>query len=46
MYEEAFSNPIKAAEYGIEVVEVRIKRTDLPPEIANSILGEDSITEM
>ena len=27
---------IKAAEYGIEVVEVRIKRTDLPPEIANS----------
>ncbi len=27
----------KAAEYGIEVVEVRIKRTDLPPEIANSI---------
>lgn len=27
----------KAAEYGIEVVEVRIKRVDLPPEIANSI---------
>ena len=30
---------IKAAEYGIEVVEVRIKRTDLPPEIANSIFN-------
>jgi modulator of FtsH protease HflC len=29
----------KAAEYGIEVVEVRIKRTDLPPEIANSIFN-------
>ncbi len=28
---------IKAAEYGLEVVEVRIKRTDLPPEIASSI---------
>lgn len=27
----------KAAEYGIEVVDVRIKRADLPPEIANSI---------
>ena len=27
----------KAGEYGIEVVEIRIKRTDLPPEIANSI---------
>jgi membrane protease subunit HflC len=30
---------IKAGEYGIEVVEVRIKRTDLPPEIANSIFN-------
>ena len=30
---------IKAAEFGIEVVEVRIKRTDLPPEIANSIFN-------
>ncbi len=30
---------IKAAEYGIEVVEIRIKRTDLPPEIANSIFN-------
>ncbi|MBT5548902.1 MAG: protease modulator HflC [Nitrospina sp.] len=30
---------VKAAEYGIEVVEVRIKRTDLPPEIANSIFN-------
>ena len=30
---------IKAAEYGIEVVEVRIKRTDLPPEVANSIFN-------
>ena len=30
---------IKASEYGIEVVEVRIKRTDLPPEIANSIFN-------
>ena len=29
----------KAAEYGIEVVDVRIKRADLPPEIANSIFG-------
>ena len=29
----------KAAEYGLEVVEVRIKRTDLPPEIANSIFN-------
>ena len=29
----------KAAEYGIEVVEVRIKRTDLPPEVANSIFN-------
>lgn len=27
----------KAAEYGITVVDVRIKRADLPPEIANSI---------
>lgn len=30
---------IKAGEYGIEVVQVRIKRTDLPPEIANSIFN-------
>ena len=30
---------IKAAEYGLEVVEVRIKRTDMPPEIANSIFN-------
>ena len=30
---------IKAAEYGLEVVEVRIKRTDLPPEIASSIFN-------
>jgi len=30
---------VKAAEYGIEVVEVRIKRTDLPPEVANSIFN-------
>ena len=30
---------IKAAEYGLEVVEVRIKRTALPPEIANSIFN-------
>lgn len=30
---------IKAGEYGLEVVEVRIKRTDLPPEIANSIFN-------
>ena len=29
----------KAAEYGLAVVEVRIKRTDLPPEIANSIFN-------
>jgi modulator of FtsH protease HflC len=29
----------KAAEYGIEIVAVRIKRTDLPPEIANSIFN-------
>jgi membrane protease subunit HflC len=29
----------KAKEYGIEVVEVRIKRTDLPPEVANSIFN-------
>lgn len=29
----------KAAAYGIEVIEVRIKRTDLPPEIANSIFN-------
>ena len=29
----------RAAEYGIEVVDVRIKRTDLPPEIANSIFN-------
>ena len=29
----------KAAEYGLEVEEVRIKRTDLPPEIANSIFN-------
>ena len=28
---------LKAAEYGIEVVEVRIKRTDLPQDIAASI---------
>ncbi len=27
----------KASEYGIEVVDVRTKRADLPPEIANSI---------
>jgi membrane protease subunit HflC len=30
---------VKAGEYGLEVVEVRIKRTDLPPEIANSIFN-------
>ncbi len=30
---------IKAKEYGIEVIEVRIKRTDLPPEVANSIFN-------
>ncbi|MFQ5451271.1 MAG: protease modulator HflC [Nitrospinaceae bacterium] len=29
----------KAAELGIQVVGVRIKRTDLPPEIANSIFN-------
>ncbi|MFQ5717010.1 MAG: protease modulator HflC [Nitrospinales bacterium] len=29
----------KAEEYGIEVVDVRIKRADLPPEIANSIFN-------
>ncbi len=29
----------KAAEYGIEVMDVRIKRTDLPPEIASSIFN-------
>jgi len=29
----------KAADYGIEVVDVRIKRADLPPEIANSIFN-------
>ncbi|MBI5428813.1 MAG: protease modulator HflC [Nitrospinae bacterium] len=29
----------KAAEYGIEVIDVRIKRTDLPEEIANSIFN-------
>jgi membrane protease subunit HflC len=29
----------RAAEYGIEVIDVRIKRTDLPPEIANSIFN-------
>jgi membrane protease subunit HflC len=28
-----------ASEYGIEIVAVRIKRTDLPPEIANSIFN-------
>ena len=30
---------VKAKEYGIEVIEVRIKRTDLPPEVANSIFN-------
>ena len=30
---------IKAAEYGIEMADVRIKRVDLPPEIANSIFN-------
>ena len=30
---------IKSAEYGIEMVDVRIKRIDLPPEIANSIFN-------
>jgi len=29
----------KAHEYGIEVIDVRIKRSDLPPEIANSIFN-------
>ena len=29
----------KAAEYGIEMADVRIKRIDLPPEIANSIFN-------
>ncbi len=29
----------KAGEYGIEIIDVRIKRTDLPPEIANSIFN-------
>jgi membrane protease subunit HflC len=29
----------KASEYGIEIVAVRVKRTDLPPEIANSIFN-------
>jgi len=29
----------KADEYGIELVDVRIKRIDLPPEIANSIFN-------
>lgn len=29
----------KAAEYGIEMIDVRIKRVDLPPEIANSIFN-------
>jgi len=29
----------KAAEYGIEMADVRIKRVDLPPEIANSIFN-------
>ena len=30
---------IKAAEYGIEMADVRIKRVDLPPEIDNSIFN-------
>ena len=30
---------VKAAEYGIELADVRIKRIDLPPEIANSIFN-------
>ncbi len=30
---------LKADEYGIELVDVRIKRIDLPPEIANSIFN-------
>ncbi len=29
----------KAQEYGIDVMDVRIKRTDLPPEIANNIFN-------
>ncbi|CAI2717295.1 protease modulator HflC [Nitrospina watsonii] len=29
----------KAADYGIQVIDVRIKRADLPPEIANSIFN-------
>jgi len=29
----------KASEYGIEIIAIRIKRTDLPPEIANSIFN-------
>jgi membrane protease subunit HflC len=29
----------KSAEYGIEMTDVRIKRVDLPPEIANSIFN-------
>ncbi len=29
----------KAAEYGIQMADVRIKRVDLPPEIANSIFN-------
>ena len=30
---------LKAGEYGIELIDVRIKRIDLPPEIANSIFN-------
>ena len=30
---------VKAGEYGIELADVRIKRIDLPPEIANSIFN-------
>ena len=30
---------VKALEYGIELVDVRVKRIDLPPEIANSIFN-------
>ena len=30
---------LKAGEYGIELADVRIKRIDLPPEIANSIFN-------
>ncbi len=30
---------LKSGEYGIELVDVRIKRIDLPPEIANSIFN-------